>query len=63
MDFTRENGDQLLKMLKANHPDHAIMNDWKNQIFEKLATNLHKEGFTDDQVRRVARAVWAAFDL
>jgi len=50
-------------MLKANHPDHAIMNDWKNQIFEKLATNLHKEGFTDDQVRRVARAVWAAFDL
>jgi hypothetical protein len=63
LDFTKENGDLLLKMLKANHPEHIIMNDWKSTILEKLTDNLHKEGFTDEQVRRVARSVWAAFDL
>ena len=63
MDFTIEDGEMLHKMLKSRHPDYVIMNEWKNQIFEKLSGNLDKEGFDEEQIRKVARAVWAAFDL
>lgn len=63
MDFTKENSEMLRKMLQNRHPDYVIMNDWKNQIFESMSENLRKEGFTDEQIRKVARAVWVAFDL
>jgi len=53
----------LRKMLQNRHPDYVIMNDWKNQIFETLSESLRKEGFTDEQIRKVARAVWVAFDM
>jgi hypothetical protein len=53
----------LYKMLKNQQPDNAILNDWKNDIFETLNENLLKEGFTDEQIRKVARAVWASLDI
>jgi len=63
LDFTKENSEMLRKMLQNRHPDYVIMNDWKNQIFETLSESLRKEGFTDEQIRKVARAVWVAFDM
>jgi hypothetical protein len=63
LDFTKEDGELLHKLLKGRFPDQVIMDDWKNQIFETLSENLRKEGFTDEQIRKVARAVWAAFDI
>jgi hypothetical protein len=62
LDFTIENGEMLHKMLKSP-PDYVITNEWKSQILEKLSGNLDKEGFDEEQIRKVARAVWAAFDL
>jgi hypothetical protein len=50
-------------MLITRYPDYVIMNEWKNEIFETLSENLHKEGFDDDQVRKIARAVWISFDI
>jgi hypothetical protein len=63
LDFTKENSEMLLKMLQNRHPIYVIMKDWKNQIFESMSENLRKEGFTDDQIRKVAQAVWVAFDM
>jgi hypothetical protein len=53
----------LRAMLENRFPDYVIMNEWKNQILEKLSENLRKEGFDDEQIRKVARAVWIVFDL
>lgn len=53
----------LRKMLENRFPEYIVMNEWKNQIFEKLSENLRIEGFDDEQIRKVARAVWIAFDL
>jgi hypothetical protein len=63
LDFTKEDGEMLHKMLKNRYPDYVIMNEWKNQIFETLSENLRKEGFNEEQIRKIARAVWAAFDI
>ena len=63
MDFTIENTKMLRTMLENRFPDYVIMNEWKNQILEKLRENLRKEGFDDEQIRKVARAVWIVFDL
>lgn len=63
MDFNKEDGEQLYKMLKARHPDDAIMKDWKNDIVEKLTEGLSKEGFSDEQIRKVVNSVWAAFGI
>lgn len=53
----------LKAMLHNSFPEQAVVNEWKSQILETLSENLHKEGFTDDQIRKVARAVWAALNL
>lgn len=50
-------------MLKNRFPDYVVLNEWKNEIFESLKENLHKEGFTDEQIRKIARAVWDAFKI
>ncbi|HEV8405407.1 MAG TPA: hypothetical protein VGQ13_05815 [Nitrososphaera sp.] len=63
LDFTRENNDLLYSMLKNRFPDYVVMNEWKNEILESLRENLHKEGFTDEEIRKIARAVWDAFKI
>jgi hypothetical protein len=63
LDFTKDNGELLFKMLQNRNPDQVIMNEWKDQMLETLSEHLHKEGFDDEQIRKVARAVWAAFDI
>jgi hypothetical protein len=63
LDFTKENAEMLRKMLNNLYPDYVVMNDWKNQIFETLSKNLHKEGFDEEQIRKIARAVWVSFDI
>jgi hypothetical protein len=63
LDFTRENNDLLYSMLKNRFPDYVVLNEWKNEIFESLKENLHKEGFTDEQIRKIARAVWDSFKI
>ena len=63
MDFTRENNNLLYSMLKNRFPDYVVMNEWKNEIFESLTENLHREGFSDEQIRKVARAVWDVFKI
>lgn len=39
------------------------MKDWKNDIVEKLTEGLSKEGFSDEQIRKVVNSVWAAFGI
>jgi hypothetical protein len=63
LDFTRENNDLLYSMLKNRFPDYLVMNEWKNEIFESLTENLHKEGFNDEEIRKIARAVWGALKI
>ena len=63
MDFTAEDSKMLRTMLENRFPDHVIMNEWKNQISQKIKENLQKEGFDDEQIRKVAPVVWIAFDL
>ena len=53
----------LRTMLENRFPNYVIMNEWKNQISQKIKENLQKQGFDDEQIRKVARVVWIAFDL
>lgn len=63
MDFTAEDSKMLRTMLENRFPDHVIMEEWRNQISQKLRENLQNEGFDDEQIRKVNRVVWIAFDL